>query len=171
MKISAQEEYGLRCLLHLARSGPGEGQTIQDIAGAEKLSVAYVAKLLAILRQAGLIESVRGRSGGYHLSQDPAEIRLGTAMRALGEPLFEDAVYCEKHGSPETGENCVHHEGCALRAIWQTLEQGIRQLLDQFTLADLLRDEPFIVDRLRTQLGGEGAGGPTLLTLIPALKE
>ncbi|MBV9121820.1 MAG: Rrf2 family transcriptional regulator, partial [Planctomycetes bacterium] len=59
MKISSQEEYGLRCLLRLARA-EGASLTIPEIAAAEGLSVPYVGKLLAVLRQAGLIDSVRG---------------------------------------------------------------------------------------------------------------
>jgi Rrf2 family protein len=58
MKITAQEEYGLRCLLRLARVGEGQALTIPEIAESEKLSQPYVAKLLSVLRQAGLITSV-----------------------------------------------------------------------------------------------------------------
>jgi Rrf2 family protein len=162
MKISAQEEYGLRCLLHLARLGEGQEGTIPEIAQSERLSGPYVAKLLGVLRQAGLIESVRGRSGGYHLARDPADIRLGAALRALGEPLFEEASYCEKHGSPDTGETCVHVDSCTLRAVWQTLEQGIRQILDQFSLADLIRDEADIVERLQSLFHTDASATPRL---------
>jgi Rrf2 family protein len=152
MKITAQEEYGVRCLLRLARAGGGQPLTIPEVAAAEKLSAPYVAKLLSVLRQAGLIESTRGRAGGYHLARPPADIRLGVVMRALGEPLFEDPVYCERHASPETREPCVHHDGCSLRALWQTLEQWMRRILDQVTLADLLQSEGQIAERLRAQL-------------------
>src|SRR5262245_44582535 len=100
MKITAQEEYGLRCLLSLARAHGGQSLTIPEISAAENLSQPYVGKLLAVLRQSGLVESVRGRTGGYHLSQQPQNIRLGMVMRALGEPLFEDPGYCEKHAGP-----------------------------------------------------------------------
>src|SRR3954452_4189730 len=124
MKISAQEEYGLRCLLRLAQSGPKASATLPEIAAAEGLSVPYAAKLLSVLRQAGLIESVRGRSGGYHLARRPEDIRLGAVMRALGEPLFEDPAYCERH-APEPGGACVHNDSCTLRALWQTLEQWL----------------------------------------------
>jgi Rrf2 family protein len=156
MKITAQEEYGLRCLLRLARVYGEQPLTIPEVAAAEKLSVPYVAKLLSVLRQAGLIESVRGRAGGYNLARPPAEVRLGAVMRALGEPLFEDPVYCERHASPETKEPCVHHDGCTLRALWQTLEQWMRRILDQVTLADLLQSEAQIVQRLRARVGAEG---------------
>ena len=83
MKITAQEEYGLRCLLRLARTGVGQPLTIPEIAAAEKLSVPHVAKLLSVLRQAGWIESVRGRTGGYYLARSPADIHLGAVMLAL----------------------------------------------------------------------------------------
>src|SRR4051812_16837567 len=118
MKISAQEEYGLRCLLRLAHAPAGHSLTIPDIAQAEGLSPAYVAKLLAVLRQNGLIESVRGRAGGYHLSRPAVDIRLGQVLLALGEPLFDDPGYCERHASPEAGGPCVHHDGCTLRGLW-----------------------------------------------------
>src|SRR6266478_514031 len=97
MKITSQEEYGLRCLLRLAGAEGGRSLTIPEIAADEGLSVPYVAKLLAVLRQAGLIESVRGRSGGYRLAGTPADVSLGSVMTALGEPLFDEPTFCGKH--------------------------------------------------------------------------
>jgi Rrf2 family transcriptional regulator, iron-sulfur cluster assembly transcription factor len=177
MKITAQEEYGLRCLLRLARAGEGQGLTIPEIAEGEKLSSPYVAKLLAVLRQAGLISSVRGRTGGYHLVRPAAEVRLGEVMRALSEPLFEDPGYCERHASPDTTGACVHSDGCTLRVVWQTLEQWMRHLLDQVTLADLLQTREQIAERLRTQLHAHpptlpspNLGEDGLLTLGPAAR-
>jgi Rrf2 family protein len=168
MKITAQEEYGLRCLLRLARVHGSQSLTIPEIAVAENLSVPYVAKLLTVLRQAGLIESVRGRTGGYHLSRPPAAIRLGGALLALGEPLYEDPGYCERHAGPETDGPCVHQDGCTLRGLWQTLEQWLRHVLDQVTLEDLLRDEASVVHRLRAQLPTEQA---PLLNLLPLSRD
>jgi Rrf2 family protein len=166
MKITAQEEYGLRCLLRLARAGEEQALTIPEIAESEKLSPPYVAKLLSVLRQAGLITSVRGRTGGYHLARPAADVRLGEVMRALGEPLFEDPAYCERHASPEVGGACVHNDGCTLRVIWQTLELWMRHLLDRVTLADLLQTQEQIAERLRSQLAAEAHELPGgLLTL------
>src|SRR5947209_1926538 len=153
MKITAQEEYGLRCLLRLARVEPDQPPlTIPEIAADERLSPPNVAKLLSVLRQAGLIESVRGRTGGYRLARPPAEIRLGAVMLALGEPLFDDANYCERHAGPDTEGPCVHHVGCTMRTLWQTLEGWIRRTLNQITLADLLHSEGRIADLLRERL-------------------
>ena len=91
MKITAQEEYGLRCLLRLARAEDGQSLTIPEIAAAEGLSVPYVAKLLSVLRQAGLIESVRGRAGGYRLARPPAEIGLGSVLLVAGRAAVRRA--------------------------------------------------------------------------------
>ncbi|MFQ3649871.1 MAG: Rrf2 family transcriptional regulator [Gemmataceae bacterium] len=150
MKITAQEEYGVRCLLRLARAG--QALTIPEIAAHEQLSVAYVGKLLMLLRQAGLVESVRGRSGGYHLSRPADEISLGEALLALGEPLFDDPGYCSRHAGPETTGPCVHTDGCHLRGLWQTLAEYMQHILQQVTLQDLLTGELPIVRRLREQL-------------------
>jgi Rrf2 family protein len=173
MKITAQEEYGLRCLLQLARSQDplGIGRNIRQISEAEKLTVPYAAKLLRLLRQAGLIISDHGLNGGYRLARPAAEIRLGEVLRALGEPLFDDPGYCERHSSPDGGGACVHNDGCTLRVIWQTLEQWMRHFLDQFTLADLMRSQSQIAERLHAHLHGESLGTPgELLTLGPALR-
>ena len=172
MKITAQEEYGLRCLLRLARASEGQAFTIPEIAEAEKLSAPYVAKLLSVLRQAGLIASVRGRTGGYHLTRPAAEVSLGEVMRALGEPLFEDPGYCASHASPDNDGACVHSDGCTLRVIWQTLEKWMRHLLDQLTLADLLQSQEQIAERLRISLHAESLDLPgPLLTLGSAARE
>src|SRR5438132_9147592 len=152
MKISSQEEYGLRCLLCLAGAEEGQSLTIPEIATAEGLSAPYVAKLLSVLRQAGLIDSVRGRAGGYSLAHPPAEITLGSVMRVLGEPLFDEPGYCQKHAGTEADGPCVHYGGCTLRALWLTLEEWMRHTFNQVTLTDLLQSEHRITELLRSRL-------------------
>src|SRR5260370_8079238 len=93
MKITAQEEYGLRCLLRLAQAAEGQSLTLPDIASGEGLSVPYAAKLLTVLRQAGLIASVRGRAGGYRLARPPEHIPLRPLLLTLAEPLFAEPTH------------------------------------------------------------------------------
>jgi Rrf2 family protein len=157
MKITAQEEYGLRCLLRIAREDDRHSLTITEVSAAEGLSVPYVGKLLAVLRQAGLIESVRGRLGGYRLALPASDITVGSVMLVLGEPLFDDPGYCQRHAGSESEGNCVHHGGCTLKAIWQTLEHWMRRALDQISIADLLQSEGNIVELLRSRLIAEVA--------------
>jgi Rrf2 family protein len=172
MKITSQEEYGLRCLLQLATADEGQSLTIPEMATAEGLSPPYVAKILSVLRQAWLIESVRGRSGGYRLAKPPVEIGLGSVMRILGEPLYEDPSYCQRHAGTESEGNCVHHGACTLRALWLTLEQWMKHTFDQITLADLLQSEHQMTDLLRARLA-EAVLEPAsaLITLTPLVRE
>lgn len=165
MKITAQEEYGLRCLLRLAKAPEGQA-TLPEIAAAEGLSVPYVAKLFGVLRQAGILESARGRAGGYRLAKAPNEVGLGSLLLELGEPLFDEPSYCQKHAGSAADGNCVHHNGCSLKSLWQTLEQWIRGTLDQVTLADLLQSGGRIAELVRRRLASAVADdGPPLITL------
>ena len=152
MKITAQEEYGLRCVLRLAKAESGS-ITLPEVAAAEGLSVPYVAKLMGVLRQAGMLESVRGRSGGYRLAKPAEEIGLGSLLLTLGEPLFEEHEYCQKHAGTEAPNGvCMNKATCTLKSLWQTLEHWMRHVLDQITLADLVHDEGRITDMLRERL-------------------
>jgi Rrf2 family protein len=175
MKITAQEEYGLRCLLQLAQQCDGSGSmSIAEIAAAEGLSQPYVAKLLALLRQEGIIESARGRSGGYRLALPPDQIHLGTLLHALGEPLFEEPGFCDRHAGTETNGVCVHRGDCSLRALWSTLEDWMRAALDHVTIADLIEGGTHLAVLLRKRLveAVDGAAEPVrpLIQLRPMLR-
>ena len=151
MKITAQEEYGLRCLLRLAREPDGDPLTIPEIAAAERLSVPYVAKLMHILRQAELVDSNRGRTGGYTLARPADEVSLGEALAVLGEPLFVDPGYCDRHhGTEPTEGSCVHTTDCAVRAVWRSLGDMIAGVLHRVSLAELLAPESAMEKLLRT---------------------
>src|SRR5687768_12380922 len=95
MKISAQEEYGLRCLLQLARQ-PDEGYlTLRQIAESEGISVAYAGKLLWLLNHAGLVKSVRGAKGGYALARPATEIMLSEVIHVFDEQQMES--HCQQY--------------------------------------------------------------------------
>lgn len=134
MQLLAQEEYGLRCLLQLARHKGPETLTVPQIAEAEGLSVPYVGKLLSALRQGGMVESVRGRSGGFGLSRPADRISVAQALRALGGQLFEPE-FCAEH--PGTSEVCVHLGRCSIHSLWSVIGRLVDQVLSATTLADL----------------------------------
>lgn len=169
MKISSQEEYGLRCLLRLARAEESRSLTIPEIAAAEGLSVPYAAKLLAVLRKAGILDSERGRAGGYRLARPAEHLGLGSILMVLGEPLFEEPAYCRQHAGTETGGVCVHRGGCTLRALWGSLEHWIRNALDQITLADLLQSEPRITELVRSRLARSSVEPPNAFVPLTLL--
>jgi Rrf2 family protein len=139
MKLSANEEYGIRCLLHVARSGTEGSVTIQEIARAEGITPAYVAKLLRILRRSGFIASVRGKSGGYSLARPADQIAVGEALAALGGRLYE-ADFCDRHSGAE--KICTHSVDCSVRSLWQTVQNSVDQVLSKMTLRALLGGQP-----------------------------
>lgn len=138
MKFSAQEEYGLRCLLQISRQGEGGSLTIPEIGAAEGLSIPYVAKLVRILRQGGLLKSIRGQSGGYTLTRPPEQIVIGEVLAVLGGRLFESG-YCRRY--PGTVETCTHTGDCSIRPLWRAVQLGVDQVLSRTTLLDLLGNE------------------------------
>jgi Rrf2 family transcriptional regulator, iron-sulfur cluster assembly transcription factor len=138
MKLSAQEEYGLRCLLHLAQRGAEKSATIPEIAQAEGLSVPNVAKLMRVLRMGGLVNSVRGQSGGYTLSRPAGEILVIDSLHVLGDSFF-GPTFCDRHSGRKT--ECAHMTDCSLRAMWTAVHQVVQAVMGKTTLADLLCGE------------------------------
>jgi Rrf2 family protein len=138
MKITAQEEYGLRCLLQLARAPRGELVSVKAIAEKEGLSNANVEKLLRLLAQAGLVHSVRGINGGYVLNRPPEQVRLSEVVRALGT-LPSTTKICQDYTGNRSA--CVHFDDCSLRSVWSSMTRFIQHFLDQTTLAMLLENE------------------------------
>lgn len=137
MRFTSQEEYGLRCLVQLARNS-GDRLTIADIAKREGLTAAYVAKLLGVLQGSGLVTSIRGRGGGYRLSRPAEEIDLSTVLLALDGRLYGDD-FCGRHAGNE--ESCVHSSQCSIRALWQTVDGAVQRTLAHTTLSDLIPNE------------------------------
>jgi len=142
MKLSAQEEYGLRCLLRLGAQREGTSLTIPEISRSEGISPEYVAKLMRILRQGELVTSARGASGGYALARPADSITAGEALTVLGGRLFE-SDFCERHAGAES--LCTHSIDCSIRSLWQALQNAVDQVLTKTTLKDLLCSEPEMV--------------------------
>lgn len=138
MKISSQEEYGLRILIRIARCKHEEGMSIPQLSEAEGLSSHYVAKLTRILRMAGFINSTPGYKGGYVLAVSAREIVINNVLKALGGSLFSSA-YCGSHAG--TLKICTNSVDCSARSLWQMIQFTVDRLLDQITLHDLVSSE------------------------------
>ena len=138
MKITAQEEYGLRCLLQLAQANQEKGLTVREIASKEGLSPAYVEKLLRLLSQSGVIHSVRGIKGGYLLNRKPQEIRLLDVVKALGAVPTTHEI-CDRFTGNR--KSCIHIDNCCIRAAWATLTQMLENFLEGTSLSDLIGPE------------------------------
>jgi len=150
MKISAQEEYGLRCLMQLAHTPQGRVVTVKEIAQKEALSTAYVEKLLRLLGRTGLVHSLRGMKGGYVLNRPAHQITLGEVVRALGQVPSTNHICRQFTG---TQVECVHFSNCGIRSVWSGLTSYIQNFMDHTTLDSLLGDEYSVADRLTKHLG------------------
>ncbi|HEV2492220.1 MAG TPA: Rrf2 family transcriptional regulator [Terriglobia bacterium] len=157
MKLTSQEEYGLRCLLRVARQGTGGSATIPEISEAEGISSHYVAKLLRILRRGGFVTSARGQAGGYTLSRPPERIVVGEALAVLGGRIFEPE-FCSEHSGVET--MCTNTVDCSIRSLWRTVQLVVDQVLAQTTLRDLISNEQEMTSWVGNLVNISEAGGP-----------
>lgn len=135
MKFSTQEEYGLRCLLRIAKEGSGEGLTIPEISKLEGLTQANVAKFLRILRMRGFIDSSRGASGGYKLNMAPEDIVIGQVLEALGGKLFESSFCSDYSGQTSI---CTNSIDCSIKSLWNMVQESVDNVLQKTTLKDLM---------------------------------
>jgi len=138
MKISAQEEYGLRCLLQLAHAeANNESLTLSQIARREGISAANAGKLLWILTKAGLVQSQRGIKGGYRLATPASQIRLNRVIRVLEGERTDS--HCKSYAG--VLEACVHTGDCGIRPVIVELHQIVDNALSEITLSQLLGSE------------------------------
>jgi Rrf2 family protein len=138
MKITAQEEYGLRILIRIAGCRDREGMSIPQLSAAEGLSSHYVAKLTRILRMEGYINSTPGNKGGYVLAMPAEKININDVLKALGGALF-DVKFCGSHSG--TMKLCTNSVDCSSRSLWQMIQFIVDRFLDKITLHDLVKKE------------------------------
>ncbi|HEU4903532.1 MAG TPA: Rrf2 family transcriptional regulator [Flavisolibacter sp.] len=149
MKITAQEEYGLRLLIRIASCKDTDGMSIPQLSEAEGISPHYVAKLARILRIGGFINSTPGYKGGYVLSMPAKEIIINKVLKALGGSLFDQA-FCGSHAGAM--KFCTNSVDCSSRSLWQMIQFTVDQLLDRVTLHDLVSTEENSAKLLRLLL-------------------
>jgi Rrf2 family transcriptional regulator, nitric oxide-sensitive transcriptional repressor len=131
MNLTRFSDYALRVML-CAGSHPERLLTIADIARTYDISENHLMKVVHRLAQLGLLETVRGKGGGLRLAHDPKDINLGWTLRRTeqGQPLVE----CFEGGRGE----CRIAPACALKTVLQEAEHAFFQVLDSYTLADML---------------------------------
>jgi Rrf2 family transcriptional regulator, iron-sulfur cluster assembly transcription factor len=146
MKITAQEEYGLRILIRVARCADAEGLSIPQLSEAEGITAHYVAKLARQLRLAGFINSTPGQKGGYVLSRTAEEININQVLKSLGGALFESG-FCENHNGQV--KLCTNSVDCSARSLWKLVQLAVDQVLNNISLADLCGGEEDAMIKLR----------------------
>ena len=130
MRYTTKTEYGLICMVYLAKRHGGGWISIKEIAKEENYSVAYIEKILQALRQANLVTSQEGNHGGYALTHRPADITLRQIIDALEGSTFD--VFCE----PQVREEivCNHICLCGAKPIWKKTKAVLDHFFDSITL-------------------------------------
>jgi Rrf2 family protein len=131
MKLSTRTRYGMRALLELALAHNTGPLQIKTIAEHQKISNKYLEQLVAMLKTAGLVRSIRGPHGGYVLSKAPTEIKLVDVFRTLEGPIL--TVECV---DDETV--CENHADCITRRLWMEINEAILNVLSNKTLGTLV---------------------------------
>jgi Rrf2 family cysteine metabolism transcriptional repressor len=145
MIFTTKAEYGVRLLVELGRQHDGAGApvSLKAIAEAEALPLAYLERIVALLKKAGLVEATRGAHGGYRLTREPAEIHMDEVVLALeGGVAPMTCFVAEDEQSPHGRVVCNHEadsgHGCATKLLWTRVQGGVVKALAQTTLAELV---------------------------------
>ena len=153
MKLAANEEYGLRCLVRIGYAGEGGSLTIPEISQAEGVSPAYAAKILRVLRKGGFVKAARGKDGGYTLARPAQSISIGDVMDVLGGRIFE-SNFCDSHAGQAA--ICTRSVDCSVRSLWRAIQVSVDQVLSKATLRDLLQNEEEMTSWIKSIPGANG---------------
>jgi Rrf2 family protein len=135
--ISKRTQYGLKAMLVLARRYREGPVLIATIAAEESIPLKFLEGILLDLKGQGLFESKKGKGGGYHLSRPPSTITIGSVIRMMEGPLAP--LPCASETAFKPCPECQDIETCGTRIIMRQVRDAIASVLDNTTLADLVR--------------------------------
>ena len=137
MKLSTKGRYGLRAFIDLAVCTEEQPVSLTSIAQRQEISVSYLEQLMAKLKRAGLVESVRGVNGGYHIAKPVDEISVGDVLRALeGDLAPVDCAGIDNH----TSSHCGSSSQCVSKIVWKRINDSINDAVDSIYIGELVRE-------------------------------
>jgi Rrf2 family cysteine metabolism transcriptional repressor len=142
MVLSQKSQYAVRAVFELAKrhgSGPVKASRIAE---AQYIPIRFLENILGQLRQAGIVESVRGKEGGYHLSRRPRGLAVGEVIRVIQGPLSAvDCIVAGAGNGAGGGRECALRPGCVLLPMWERAHRAMMEVYDETTIADLVEQE------------------------------
>ncbi|NUB42796.1 Rrf2 family transcriptional regulator [Fertoebacter nigrum] len=140
--ITQKMKYALKALMVLADEKAGEGQSlrIEDIARLSGTPKRFLEHILLEVRNAGIIASVRGRSGGYVLIKPPEAVSVSELLRLIDGPIAP--LPCLSRRAYQRCEDCADEESCRIRRVFAEIFWSYLVLIDSLTLADLVKSPP-----------------------------
>lgn len=136
MKLSTKGRYGLRAVLDLAENGRDDAVSLSSVAERQEISISYLEQLIAKLKKAGIVNSIRGAQGGYFLAKSPDLISVGDILRALEGDL--NPVDCPAVAS--TSAPCSGADLCVTKYVWMRISDSINSTVDTMMLSELLQE-------------------------------
>lgn len=134
--ISQRAKYALRALVALSRARPGEPLMISDISTAQAIPKKFLEQILLELKRAGLVDSRRGRAGGYVLLRPAGEITFGEVLRLIDGPIAP--LPCLSKIAYRRCRDCADEGACEIRHVFARVAEATREVLDRTTLADAI---------------------------------
>ncbi len=161
MKLTSKGRYAVTAMLDVALHSQETPVPLADISERQGISLSYLEQLFSKLRKAGLVASVRGPGGGYHLGADAFSISIGTIISAVDESV--DATKCAGKGDCQGGTRCLTH------ALWRDLSDRISDFLNNITLGQLMNDNEIleISDRQDVELVVNNGYSQTITKSVP----
>lgn len=141
LKLSTKGRYGLRAFIDLAVCGESQPVSLASIAQRQEISVSYLEQLMAKLKRAGLVKSVRGVNGGYRLARPADEISVGDVLRALEGDLTP--VECAGIDN-DIKTHCTGSSQCVSKIVWKRINDSINDTVDSIYIGELVRESKTI---------------------------
>jgi len=133
--LTKKGKYGLKAMVHLAGQVPGDTTLVTEIAETNDIPKKFLDTLLGELRNAGFVNSKKGKGGGYTLAKPAHEIRVGHIIRVLDGPLAP--IQCASKSSYRRCDDCTDEDTCSVRLIMLEAREAIATILDNRTLAEM----------------------------------
>lgn len=134
MLVSTKGRYALRMILQLAEN-PGKPVRIKEVASCQDISPKYLEQIMIVLKSSGFVDSMRGPRGGYTLAKDPADITVGSIIRAMEGNL---SIECVVSG----GASCDRSADCKTHMLWTKIDKAVSDIVDTVTLKDMVEWGP-----------------------------
>ena len=141
MIFTTKAEYGVRLLVELGKQETGVTVSLKSIADAEGLPLAYLERIVALLKKAGFVESTRGAHGGYRLAMASDDIRMDAVIGALEGGVAPMSCFVDDTAGDNARVLCSHHDDgelCATKLLWTRVQGGVIRALQNTTLAELV---------------------------------
>ncbi len=145
MRLNVQSDFALRLLMYLAVN-PDSLCTIAEIATHYRISKNHLMKVALALSHNGVVESVRGRAGGLRLNRVPGEISVGDVVRKM------EADFAIVECFQEDGGKCLITPACRLMGVMGEAVKAFLAVLDRYTIADLVDENPALSDLLKREV-------------------